>query len=58
MRLYDKSGIVHEIEEVRIGSYIELRFDDNFYCTCDNKVDVLEEIADMKICLGLSECPA
>lgn len=58
MRLYDKEGKLHEVEEVRKGKYIELRFDNNFYCTCDNKVDVIEEIADMKICLGLSERPA
>lgn len=58
MRLYDRDGRAHEIEEVKNGSYIELRFDDTFYCTCDNRTDVIEEIADMKICLGLSECPA
>ena len=58
MRLYDKEGKLHEVEEVRKGKYIELRFDNKFYCTCDNKIDVIEEIADMKICLGLSECPA
>lgn len=58
MRLYDKGGIAHEIEEIRRGTHIELRFDEEFYCTCDNRIDVIEEIADMKIYLGLSECPA
>ena len=58
MRLYDRDGKSHEIEEVRKGKYIELLFDNKFYCTCENSADVIEEIADMKICLGLSECPA
>ena len=58
MRLFDKEGKPHEVKEIRKGKYIELRFDDNFYCTCDNKIDVIEEIADMKISLGLSERPA
>lgn len=58
MRLYDRDGKSHEIEEIRKGSYIELLFDNQFYCTCENRIDVIEEIAEMKICLGLSECPA
>lgn len=58
MRLYGKDGRTHEIEEIRKRNYIELQLDKKFYCTCEDKEEVQEEIADMMTCLGLSECPA
>lgn len=58
MKLYGADGRTHEVEEVRERNYIELWLDNKFYCTCEDREEVLEEIADMKICFGLSECPA
>lgn len=56
MKLYDNNGKSHEVEEVRRGTHIELRFDNEFYCTCENRTEVMDEIEDMMSCFGLSEC--
>lgn len=55
MKLYDNNGKAHEVEEVRRGSHIELRFDKQFYCTCENRLEVMDEIEDIKSYFGLSE---
>ena len=58
MTLYNNEGRAIQIElRKSISGYYNLYCNEDFYCTCESRVEADEEIEDIKQYYHLSYCP-